>query len=177
MAKESKQEQGAQDVLVKAAKGTGIQPTTPSRALSPFEEMDRFFDEFIPRRWLRAFRREWPQWGDLTAPFEGRMPRVDLIDRENEIVVRAEAPGVDKKDLDVSLTENTITIKGTTRHEEKEERDDYYRSEISRGSFTRTLALPADVDGSQAKATFQNGLLEVILPKVEGAKRRSIKVE
>ncbi len=177
MAKEPKQEQGAQAVPVKTAKGTEIQPTAPTRTLSPFEEMERFCEEFFPRRWLRAFRRDWPPWGDLPSPFEGRMPRVDLIDRENEIVVRAEAPGVDKKDLDVSLTENTITIKGTTRHEEKEERGDYYRSEISRGSFTRTLALPADVDGSQAKATFQDGMLEVVLPKVEGARRRTIKVE
>lgn len=68
-------------------------------------------------------------------------------------------------------------IKGNTSHEEKEERDDYYRREISRGSFTRTLALPGDVDSSKAAAKFKDGVLELTLPKVETSKRRTIKVE
>jgi HSP20 family protein len=154
-----------------------IQKAAPSRALSPFEEMDRFFEGVFPRGWMRPFRWEWPSWGELPMPFEGKMPRVDVIDREADILVRAEVPGVDKKDLEISTTENTVTIKGSTRREEKEEKGDYYRCEISRGSFSRTVALPGDVDSSKAKATFKDGVLELTLPKVEKSKRRTITVE
>jgi HSP20 family protein len=75
------------------------------------------------------------------------------------------------------LTENVVTIKASISHEEKEEKGDYYRSEISRGSFSRTLTLPANVDGAKAKATFKNGVLELVLPKLEDPRRRSIPVE
>lgn len=110
-------------------------------------------------------------------PFEGRLPKVDIIDRESEIVVRAEVAGVDKKDLDVSVTDTTVTIKGSTRQESKEEKGDYYRCEISQGSFARTVALPGDVDSGKARASFKDGILELMLPKKEAAKRHSIKVE
>lgn len=105
------------------------------------------------------------------------MPRVDIIDRDEEIVVRAEIPGVDKKDLDVSLTDNTVTIKGSTHQEQKEEQGNYFRSEMARGSFARSVTLPGNVDGAGAKASFKDGVLELSLPKTENSKRRSIKVE
>ena len=75
----------------------------------------------------------------MATPYEGKTPSVDVIERDNEIMVKAELPGVDKKDLDISVTSNTVTIKGSTSHEEKEEKGDYYRCEISRGSYSRTL--------------------------------------
>jgi HSP20 family protein len=112
----------------------------------------------------------------MMAPFEGKTPSVDLIDRDNEVVVKAELPGVDKKDLDISVTSNTVTIKGRTSHEEKEEKGDYYRCEISRGEYARTLALPADVDETKAKASFKDGILELTLPKKEKAKKRKIEI-
>lgn len=157
--------------------GPDAEKVAATRALSPFEEMDRFFDNFIHRGFMRPFRWELPAWGEAGAPFEGRMPKVDVIDRDNEVVVKAEIPGVNKEDLEVSTTDNTVTIKGTTSHEEKEEKGDFYRCEISRGSFSRTVALPSDVDNSKAKASFKNGILELTLPKVSKSKRRSIKVD
>jgi HSP20 family protein len=167
MAEEAKKE-------VTTGKPKEIQKAAPARTLSPFEEMDRWFESFFPRGWMRPMRWEWPE---LPAAFEGRMPRVDVIDREAEIVVRAEVPGVDKKDLDVSVTENAVTIQGSTRHEEKEERENYYRREITRGAFSRTVALPGDVDSSKAKASFKEGVLELTIPKVEKAKRRSVTID
>ena len=146
-------------------------------ALSPFDEMERFFDNFMRRGWMPSFNRDWPIWPDLRMPFEQKAPRVDVIDRDDEIVVRAEVPGVDKKDLDVSLTDNTVTIKGATKHEKTQERGYYYRSEMTRGSFSRTVGLPGDVDGEKAKATFKDGIVELTLPKLTRSKRRSIKVE
>jgi HSP20 family protein len=110
-------------------------------------------------------------------PFEGKMPAVDVSDLDDEVVVRAELPGVEKKDVDVSMSDNTVTIKGSTKREEKEEKGDYYRCETTCGAFTRTVALPAEVDGSKAKAKFKDGLLELTLPKMEKSKRRSIEVD
>jgi HSP20 family protein len=106
-----------------------------------------------------------------------RTPRVDVIDRDNDIVVKAEIPGVKKEDLDVSMTDTTVTIKGSTSHEEKHEKGNYYRCEISRGAFSRTVALPSNVDTDKAKAVFNDGILELTIPKVEKAKRKSITVE
>ena len=154
-----------------------IQKVQPARALSPFEEMERLFEGYFPRGWMRPFGWERPSWGELTAPFEGKMPRVDVIDRDEELIVKAELPGVDKKDLDVSVTENAVTIKGSTSHEEKEEKGDYHRSEMSRGTYSRTLTLPTDVEADKAKAKFKDGVLELSLPKMKKAKRHSIKVD
>ncbi len=155
-------------------KGQEVQKGSPARALSPFEEMDRMFDSFLRRGWMRPWRFEWPSFPELPVM---KMPKVDVIDREAEVVVKAEIPGIDKKDLDISVGEDTVTIKGETQHEEKEEKGDYYRCEISRGAFSRTVALPAAVDSAKAKAAFRDGMLELTLPKMEKAKRHSIKVE
>lgn len=157
--------------------GKEIEVTRPTHALSPMEEMDRWFGGSFPRAWLRPFGMEWPSWGELAARFEGRMPKVDVIDRDDEVVVRAEVPGVEKSDLDVSVSDNTVTIKGETKREEKEEKGDYYRCEISRGAFTRTVGLPGIVDAENAKAQFSDGVLELTMPKVEKAKRRAVKID
>jgi len=162
--------------MAEESKKQELQKAQPARALSPFEEMDRMFDSFFRRGWMRPWRFEWPSFPELALP-EMKLPKVDVIDRETEVVVRAEIPGVDKKDLDITVGEDSVTLKGETRHEEKEEKGDYYRCEISRGAFLRTVALPATVDGSKAKASFKDGLLELTLPKTEKARRHSVKVE
>lgn len=151
-----------------------VQPATP---LSPFEEMEKMFEGYFPRGWFRPFHVEWPALREVPAPFEGKTPHVDVIDRDHEIVVKAELPGVDKKDLDISVTSTSVTIKGTTSHEAEEEKGDYYRCEMSRGSYSRKLALPSEVDEDKAKASFKNGVLELTLPKTKKAKRRSIEID
>ena len=160
-----------------AETGKDIQSTHPARALSPFEEMDRWFENVFPSGWMRPFHREWPAWGELTPHLETRLPRIDVIDRDAEVVVRAEIPGINKDDLDVSVTDDTVTIKGEIKHEEKEEKGDYYRHEISRGAFARTIALPHTVNPEGAQAGFKDGVLELTLPKVEKAKRRTIRID
>jgi len=157
-------------------KGSNLQQQQ-HRAISPFEEMNRLFEGFFPHGWMHPMHREWPTWGSLEKSFEGRMPKVDVMDRDNELVVRAELPGVEKDDLDISLTNDSVTIKATTKQESKEEKGDYHRREISQGSFSRTIALPASVQGDQAKAQFKDGVLELTLPKTTPAKRHNIKVE
>lgn len=159
-------------------KGKGLQrPPQRGQLVSPFEEMEQWFDDFFNRGWLTPFRRRWPTWPEFEAPFAARLPKVDVLDRDQEIVVKAELPGVQKDDLDVSLSDNTLTIKATTRHEAEEEQGEYYRREMSRGEFQRTLTLPSDVDSDKVKANFKDGILELTLPKIETAKRKAIKVE
>jgi HSP20 family protein len=165
MAKQSKKQEGK------------LQKVEPARVVTPFEDMERFFDNVFARGWLRPFGWERPRWGEMMSAFEERMPKVDVIDREEEVVVRAEVPGVSKDDLDVTVSDNTVTIRGETRHEEKEEKGDYYRSEMTRGSFARTVLLPSDVDADQAKAKFSDGVLELTLPKVEKAKKKTVKID
>ena len=157
--------------------GRPLQKSTPMRTLNPFEEMERMFEGFFPRGWMRPFHMERPLWSDLTLPLETKMPHVDILDREEDIVVRAEVPGVDKKDLEITVTENSVTLKGKTSREEKEEKADYYRCEISSGEFTRVLALPSEVDADKAKASFKDGMLEITMPKIAKSKRRTLKLD
>ena len=157
-----------------------LKKTTPSTTWDPFDEMeqemDRMFGRF-GRGWMRPYRWGGPFWSDFARPFEGKMPTVDVIERDEEVVVRAELPGVDKKDLDVSLSGNVLTIKGSTKQEQKEEKGEYYRREVSSGSYSRTVRLPAEVDGDKVESSFKDGLLELTLPKLKKAKRHRITVE
>lgn len=159
-------------------KGKEIKKAVPTRALRPFEEMERLMErltgDFPGRGWLRPWHLEWPTWAEMP---EFRMPKVDVIDRDEDVLIRAELPGVEKKDLEISTSDTSVTIKATTRHEEKEEEGDFYRCEISRGSFARTVALPAVVDSAKGKASLRDGVLELTLPKVDKAKRHTIAVD
>lgn len=158
-------------------KGSALQKLTPMHAMSPFEEMERMMESFFPRSWSRPSLWERPFMGGLGLPFEGRLPRVDVIDRDEEVLVRAEVPGVDKKDIEISVSENTVTINGKTSHEEKEEKGNYYRCEVTRGVFSRTVALPGEVDADKAQTSLKDGVLELTLPKVAKSKRHTIKLE
>jgi len=152
-----------------------LEEKLPTRTASPFEEMERWMEDFLPRRWMPW--RSWPSMSELSRLMDRFAPRIDLIDRDEEIVLRAGIPGVAKDDLNISVTDNAVTFSGTTKREEKEEKGNYHRSEIEHGEFARTVGLPAMIDTEQAKATFQDGILEVTLPKLSKAKRRQITVE
>ena len=146
--------------------------------LSPFEEMDRAFDTLFHRGWMRPFHEMFPEWPVFGhREFELQMPRVDVIDREKEILVRAELPGVEKKDLEVNLSGQLLTIKGESHREEKESEGEFFRSEISRGAFRRTIRLPEEVEEKGVKAEFKDGMLEVRMPKAHKVERHQIPVE
>jgi len=143
-------------------------------AISPWDEMDRLFDNVFPRSMSRFGRWPWPEW----APrIEAKIPAVDIIDRPDHIVMRAEIPGVKKEDLNVSVSDNLVTISATTKYEEEKEEGEYYRREIGRGEYSRSVSLPVNVDSAEAKAAFKDGILELTLPKIAPSKRRAIKVE
>ncbi|MBI3898888.1 MAG: Hsp20/alpha crystallin family protein [Gammaproteobacteria bacterium] len=158
-------------------KSKQVPQTSAAHPLARFHDIERVFDSLFRQSWLRPLAMEWPAPLAQAFPFNGHVPKVNVIDREAEVVVRAEIPGVDKQNLDVSVGENNVTIKGSTRHEEKEEKGDYYRHELSEGSFSRTVELPTQVDGAKARTQFKDGVLELILPKIEKAKRHSVKIQ
>ena len=143
---------------------------------APSREMERLFEEFFEDPLVPGFRRRLPMWRRFRE-LEGVSPAADMIDKKNEIVVKAEVPGVEKEDIKISLTDNTLTIKGETKKEKEEKDEDYYYSEISYGSFARTLTLPERVQGDKVKASFKNGILEIHLPKSPESKAKDIKVE
>jgi HSP20 family protein len=139
------------------------------------QELERRFETMLPSSWTRPMHLEFPEWAQPGLT-HFRTPKVDIIDRDDDVLVKAEIPGVNKKDLDVSVTDTAITIKGCTSQEKQVEKGDYFRSETMKGEFSRTLALPAEVEGKKAKSTFKDGMLEVTVPKRENAKRHKVKV-
>ncbi|GBE36382.1 spore protein SP21 [bacterium BMS3Bbin07] len=147
----------------------------PSKVLAPFEEVERWFEDVF----RRPFSLLGPSWlPRMRFPeLEEISPVVDIYEEGDDVVVKAEMPGIKKDDVDVSLTDNTITISGEKKKEEKVEKKNYYRLERSYGSFTRTFRLPAEVQSDKAKAKFKEGVLEIRVPKTEEAKKREKKVK
>lgn len=152
-----------------------LTPYRSSRDISALEQMDRLFEDFIGR-----FRPWWPsvRWPEIKWPTEVEVhPSADIFENKDEIIVKAELPGMAKEDVNVNITENTITLSGEKKKEEKVEKKDYYRLERSYGSFSRSFSLPADVQTEKAKATFKDGILEIRVPKTEEAKKKQVKVK
>jgi len=149
---------------------------TSEAGMSPWDEMERWLKR-TGRFGLRPDFWEWPQLPDMPGVFRSGAPKVDVIDRDAEVVVRAELPGVAKEDLDVTVSADSVTLKAHTSHEEKEEKGEYYRREMSYGEYQRMVALPQTVDGENARATFNDGVLELTLPKLEKTSRRKVTVE
>lgn len=156
---------------------TALKKQQAAQTLNPYEEMERLFDQYFSNGWLHPLHWLQSSRDDPALPFAGKMPRVDVIDREDEIVLKGELPGVDKKDLEVSVSENSVSIKGSTSHEEKEEKGDYYRCEMSSGSFSRLVPLPANVEADKASTKFKDGILELTLPKAKQAKRHTVRID
>jgi HSP20 family protein len=146
--------------------------------LSPFgaweREIERMFED-IP-----SFRR--PRFRELEPfrfPRELRMrpPTLDIYEEKNDLVVKAEMPGMTKDEIEVTLSDSTLILKGEKKKEEEVKEKDYYRCEREYGSFLRTIDLPAEVKADGLKATFKDGVLEVRLPKSEEAKKKEIHVQ
>ena len=104
-------------------------------------------------------------------------PVVDLYEEKDDVVVKAELPGMDKNQIEVQILGSELILKGEKSKEEKVEEKNYYRCERSYGAFRRAMALPVDVQADKIKASFKNGILEVRLPKTEKAKAKEIKIK
>ena len=131
-------------------------------------ELDRWFDNFI-----EGFFSDW----GLTPTTTTWSPRVEMFDKGDNIVINAELPGIDPKDVDIKVTSDAVTIRGETKREEEVKDEDYYRCERFYGTFTRTIPLPVNIDTGKVKASYKKGILKLTLPKVEEEKEKSVKIE
>ena len=123
------------------------------------DEFDKFFD--------------WPT-ANLTASFS---PAVDIYQDDDQVVVETPMTGIDPEKVDINVKNDVLTIKGESEKKSEIEDKDYYRQEIRRGSFYRSVQLPAQVVGEKASAEYKNGILKITLPKAPESKTKSIKVE
>lgn len=103
------------------------------------------------------------------------LPDLDVSETDKEILVRAEIPGINKDDIDITMSEGLLTIKGEKKHEREEKDENYYFKERRYGTFSRTVRLPADVQQDKVDASYKDGLLKIAIPKSEKAKRIEIK--
>jgi HSP20 family protein len=148
-----------------------LQVWKPFRELVPFREFERmtrdfgrFWDSFLGRGLKGRVEGEW-------------LPSLDLAETDNELVVKAELPGMDPKDIDISLSDGMLTIKGEKKQEKEEKKSDYHFIERSYGSFTRSIQLPRQVEREKISASYKNGLLRITLPKSEEAKKKEVKIK
>jgi HSP20 family protein len=131
-------------------------------------DMDRLFDEFAkPTR----RRRIWPKSEG------GVVPIMDLYERASDLVVKVELPGVRREDIDLTITKDTLIVKGEVKKDEEIKDEDYFIAERAYGNFTRTIALPVEVENEKTQASLVSGILEIVLPKKEQAKSREIRIE
>jgi HSP20 family protein len=137
-------------------------------------DMGRLVRNFFGGRAHPLFDERW--WPAISSESQELSPDIDLYEDQNEIVVKAELPGMTKDDIQISLNDNILTIRGEKKKEEEDQGKDYYRSERVYGAFVRSLALPAEINQDKVRATFRNGVLEIRLPKSEQAKKKEIKV-
>ncbi len=133
------------------------------------DRMNRIFDE--------SFRGMNRQGDDDWALGGAWAPLVDIYEREGNIELKAELPGVDPKDVDVRVENNVLTLRGERRIDKEVKRESYHRVERAYGSFSRSFTLPSMVDTEKIKAEFKDGVLHLTLPKKEEAKPRQISIK
>lgn len=143
---------------------------------SLFDEMDYFFNRPVHRGWWPSVFSSMPRPTLAAAPFEGKVPLVNLLDKDDSFLLEAELPGVKKEDIKITISQNDVSLEACTSEEKEDTKADYYHKEISSGSFKRSIRLPAEIKEDGVKATFKNGFLKVTLPKLEKVKRKEIKV-
>lgn len=167
MAQEKEKEKGT----------TAVSPRRSEELLPRWGDIDRWFEGMLEDFWRRPLASRLRTAGWL--PVEGimRMPVVDVFEDKDDVVVKAELPGLSKEDVQVQVSGSVLTLKGEKKKQEEVKEQDYYRCERSHGSFSRSLELPHEVKADQVKASFKNGVLEVRLPKTEDAKRKSVSVK
>jgi HSP20 family protein len=159
--------------------------STPPAAGSSFFPLNMLRGD-IDRAFDRMFA-DWPRFGGITQPdifgnggafnqATAVAPRVDVTEDDNAYEITAEMPGVEEKDVDVTVKDNRLTLRGEKKSEKEEKKKDYHMTERSYGSFERSFTLPTDVDADKIKADFAKGVLTLTLPKTAEAKAKERKI-
>jgi HSP20 family protein len=156
-----------------------VKKSSPARTAAPDlwgafrSDMDRLFDRFSTGFGLPS----WPRAFDLEPAATYSAPAVDVAETEKAYTVTAELPGMDEKDIDVSVTGDLLVIKGEKRQEKEEKEKNYYLSERSYGLFQRAFTLPTGIDRDKIAAEFAKGVLTLTLPKSAEAQEKQKKIE
>lgn len=129
-------------------------------------EMDRLWESFFETKPPRR-QEEISEW----------VPSIDLSETKDSYIVKAEIPGMEAKDIDITLQEDLLTIRGEKKQEKEEKDENYHFVERSYGSFTRSIRLPQEVKGDKIKASYKEGVLKITLPKSEEAKKKETKIK
>jgi HSP20 family protein len=167
--RETKSEQGSGQTTGEQTSLSRRENFAPAVWASPFsfmrrfgEDMDRLFEDFgFPRGLMPRGFTQMAEWS----------PQVEVTERDGQLVVRADLPGLSKDDVEVELRDETIIIRGQRKQEREEKREGYYRSERSYGSFYRQIPLPKGSDTEKATANFNNGVLEITMSAPKGEER------
>jgi HSP20 family protein len=177
---EKTKETGAPEkqTLARREPGTTANPTSMLERFA--DEIDSVFGDFgLGRSWLTPrFRRGW-LGRPLHAGVQMWSPAIEVHQQNNELVIRAELPGINRSDINVDVSDDDITISGERRQEQESERGGVYRSERRYGSFSRTIPLPEGAIADQAKATFKDGVLEIRMsaPPEQVARGRRLEIK
>ncbi|MDP6577136.1 MAG: Hsp20/alpha crystallin family protein [Dehalococcoidales bacterium] len=147
--------------------GKGLIPWRPFREL---ENIEQHFEDVFDRSWLPAV------WRRIPSLEMGWAPAVEVFEKEGKFVVKAELPGIKEEDMDISVVDNTLTIKGEKKTESEVKEEDYYCCECSYGSFSRSIALPSNVDAKKIAASYEDGVLGISLPKASEVKPKKISI-
>jgi len=147
------------------------QPRWALRPWRPFRELEdaeRLLDHILGRPFLPI------AWRQLAG--DGWTPAIELLEKEDKFIVKADLPGMKREDIDVSVADDTLTIKGERKAEHEVKEEEYYCSERCYGSFFRSIPLPTAVDREHIEATYDNGVLEVTLPKAAEVKPKKVEI-
>nr|AIA18532.1 Hsp20/alpha crystallin family [uncultured bacterium] len=174
----NREESGQQTALAQSRNNPQLGMSRRSGVPGPFnpfslmrrfgEDLEQLFDEF-------GFGRLAPRGFEQMAAWT---PQVEVLQRDKELVIRADLPGINKDNVKVELGDDSIVLRGERQEERKEEREGFLRTERSYGSFYREISVPPNVDTSKATATFRDGVLEITMPFSEGeGRRRQLEIE
>ncbi len=141
-------------------------PSRPPMVWDPFREMEETMSGFFGSP---SFQR--------ILPYEQRwMPAIDMYEKDDRFVVKVELPGMEKDEIDISVTGNMLTIKGERKEEREKKEENYYLSERSYGRFFRNIPLPSNADANKIEATFNDGVLEIDIPKMPESQAKKVEI-
>ena len=143
--------------------------------LAPLDEIEGWFDQLLPRELF--YGKGIPSFHELARGFQQNKPPVNIIELDEEVILQADLPGYAKDDIEISITERSVTIKSSTEFHPVEQKGNFYRRETDKSTFSRIVGLPSTVDTDNVKASLENGVLELTLPKTSTTKRRTIKLD
>ena len=154
-------------VMERWSPGRGLMPWRP---FSELEEIERRFENIFGRSRLPS------AWRRIPTVEMGWAPAIEVFEKEDKFVVKAELPGMTEEDIGISVVGDTLTIKGERKAEGEVKEEDYYCCERSYGSFSRSIVVPSNVDAKKIEASYDDGVLEVSLPKAPEVKPKKITV-